>query len=414
VKCVATVSIGDELLAGDGLDSNAQRLAKAIAQRGWKHGGHQTVGDDVDVIVAAIERAGAASDLVLMTGGLGPTLDDVTREAIARVAKEELVEDPALAVSIEAMFSSRGLVMPPNNLRQALRPSSGTSIENHNGTAPGVRIVCGAFEVISLPGPPRELEPMLAGVLPPSDGAVLAAEIVACGIGESSAAAKIHDRMDRSAEPLVGITFSDTLIRATVRARAHSTTAETIAEIEAEIRAAWEPWALEGASLESAVALAFMERNQTLAVAESCTGGLIQAMVTDAPGASNWFVGGFVTYANHVKCDQLGVSSAMLEREGAVSARVACAMAAGARERTGASVGLSTTGIAGPDGGSEAKPCGTVFIGVATHDSVDARHFLFRGDRATVRRRTAQAALQMARFSVREISAPLLFEVRQA
>lgn len=413
MKCVATVSIGDELLAGDGLDSNAQRLAKAIAQRGWMHGGHQTVGDDVALIKVAIERAGAASDLVLMTGGLGPTLDDVTREAIARVAKEELVEDPSLAASIEAMFSSRGLVMPPNNLRQAMRPPSATPIENRNGTAPGVRIVCGAFEVIALPGPPRELEPMLAAVLPPAKHAVWSAEIVACGIGESSAAAKIHDRMDRSAEPLVGITFSDTLIRATVRARKSSTTAETVAAIEAEIRAKWAPWALEESSLEATVAAAFVERSQTLAVAESCTGGLIQAMVSDAPGASDWFIGGFVTYANSIKCDLLGVSEDILKREGAVSSSVACAMAAGARERTGASIGLSTTGIAGPAGGSEAKPRGTVFIGVATNDGVDARHFLFPGDRATVRRRTAQAALQMGRFSVRGLSAPLLFEVRQ-
>lgn len=409
---VGTLSIGDELLSGETLDSNSQRLARAIAAREWTHTGHAIVGDDPEAIAAAVRSLGEGSDLVLTSGGLGPTLDDLTREALALVVGDPLALDEAIAESIEALFTSRGLKMPESNRRQAMRPPSAMSIPNANGTAPGLRVGCGSYEVLALPGPPRELLPMLASALPEVDRAPRQIVVVACGIGESAAAERIQEFMDRDAEPIVGITVSGCILRARIRARDHATTAAEVERVGATVREQWAPWAIDQETLPAAIAEVLRGASGTLAVAESCTGGMIQTMLTDLAGSSAWFRGGWVTYSNEMKCDHLGVSAEVIERDGAVSASVAEAMAAGARDRAGATLAVSTTGIAGPIGGSRAKPVGAVYIGVADDAGATARLFHFPGDRQSVRRRTSQTALQLVRFRALGLDQPLLFEVR--
>ena len=414
VRSAATISVGDELLAGESLDTHGRTIARALGLRGIRVTGHRVVGDDVDEIADAITQAGKTADLIVVTGGLGPTLDDVTREALAAATGDPLVRDEEAIRSIEAWFAGRDRPMPATNERQALRPGTAEILRNDHGTAPGILQRWGDRTVVVLPGPPRELLPMLADVLqrllpeePPRPVRVVRAH----GIGESDAASRIEALMSRDRSMPVATTVSDSIVNARIRGR----TAGDEAAVEAladEVAAAWggHVFGRDEETLEAALGRELLARGLSIATAESCTGGGVGAAITAVAGSSAWYPGGVVTYADERKVEELDVDAGVIQRCGAVSGEVVSALARGVRRRCRASLGVATSGVAGPGGGSEEKPVGTVWISVVDDHGEDTRCFRFPGDRAIVRRRTVLAALQMARLRVIGERLPLLWE----
>ncbi|MCA9294977.1 MAG: competence/damage-inducible protein A [Phycisphaerales bacterium] len=418
----ATISIGDELVLGQTQDTNGAWLARALIERGIRPMEHCVVADNLDQLSDTIRTLARRFDVVVMTGGLGPTEDDLTREALANVVtpgRDCVVDDDALAV-IEAWRARVGRSAPATNRHQAMRPASMRCLPNPHGTAPGLIGTWNACVIAALPGPPREMTPMflnhVVGELPKApDHVVRTATVLSYGLGESRAAVRIRDMMDRDRHPLVGTTASGSII--TARIRAEGRAAEIMPLLSNDVEAiehAWLPYAFGSGddTLAGAVMRALLPAGRTCATAESCTGGLLGAMIVDLPGSSAVYAGGWVTYTNAMKTSCLGVPTALLDAHGAVSAPVAEAMANGARERSGATYAMSITGVAGPDGGSEEKPVGTVHIGLATPDGTRSRCFRFPGDRSDVRDRSAKSALQMLRFELLGVTPdqPLLWD----
>jgi nicotinamide-nucleotide amidase len=413
----AILSIGDELTLGQSLDTNAAWLAARLAERSVITTEHRTVADDRNAIGASISALSSSADVLIITGGLGPTADDLTREALRDVVSpdQELVEDRAAAAQLREWFGTRGRAMPPLNARQALRPVNMQCLSNANGTAPGLSGRLGQCLVFALPGPPREMQPMFlrhvvpaVNALKPTDETVLlTARVHEYGMGESDAAQRLGSMMDRNRNPLVGTTVSDSIVTAHIRAAGPRIAAiSQLEKITAEIERAWQPFAFgrEDATLSESVGTLLRKHDRKLVTAESCTGGGIGKAIVDRAGSSEYYLGGWVCYSNQMKSDQLGVPPAMIEQHGAVSPEVACAMARGALIHSRATDSLAITGIAGPDGGTPAKPVGTVHIarGERVQDTIHAtsRHFCFSGDREVVRDRAVKSALQMLRFAL--------------
>lgn len=411
----AIVSIGDELTLGQTLDTNSRWLSQRLADAGVRVREHLTVPDDLPAIVGALERLARSVDLILVTGGLGPTADDLTRQALAQAMGDTLIEDQAAAQHLREWFAGRP--MRSTNLVQALRPSRGQLLPNPNGTAPGllgsIRHADGrTSDAFCLPGPPREMQPMfldhvLTRLRVPAGRAVVTRVMPTFGLGESEVARRLAELMDRDrAErslPLVGTTASQGVVSIRVRAEGDRSDAQQSADqAAAECRArVGAEWILgEGElSLAACVLELLRERGHTLALAESCTGGLLGSMLTDAPGASDALWGGWITYANSAKVDQLAMPDEILAAHGAVSAACARAMADGALRRSQAHHALAITGIAGPGGGSESKPVGTVWVALASRNApTTARRFALAGDRTNVRIWAAQAALGLLRL----------------
>ncbi|MEY4116826.1 MAG: putative competence-damage inducible protein CinA [Planctomycetota bacterium] len=410
IRRVGILSVGDELVLGQIEDTNASWLARELRSIGAMPSERRTVGDDRGELSRALGELARTHDAVIVTGGLGPTLDDLTREALLDVVDPGgvLIEDPIGVEHLRGWFERRGRAMPPTNIRQALRPRDARLLDNPNGTAPGIAAAAeGGVPIFCLPGPPNEMKPMFAAEVVPAlrgDSVVLTAALHTIGIGESTLAERLGDLMVRGREPSVGTTASDGIVSIRVRSSGEAVVARaaldaTIAECER--RAGSIIYGRDGEPLAAVVGRMLLERKLALATAESCTGGLLGAFITDVAGSSAWFRGGYVTYENERKQADLGVRAETLAAHGAVSHETACEMARGALARTGASLALATTGIAGPAGGSEAKPVGTVYVAVAVRDgAVYSRRFHFPGDRTTVRRRTAHLALACARFTL--------------
>lgn len=422
---VALLSVGDELVLGQVEDTNASWIARALQRIGAMPGERRTVADDRAALARAIGELASGHRALIITGGLGPTLDDLTREALGDIVDPgaALVEDPAGIEHLRGWFERRGRAMPVSNLRQAMRPPSARLLANPNGTAPGIAARAGACEIFCLPGPPNEMRPMFEAAVAPAlsdpTQVVLTAALHTIGLGESAIAEQLGPLMQRGREPSVGTTASDGIVSIRVRATGEASAARaaldaTVAECRARTGAII--FGSDGESLAAVVGGMLAARGATLATAESCTGGLLGAFITEVAGSSAWFRGGFVTYENARKVADLGVRDATLAAHGAVSHETAIEMARGALARTGATVALSTTGVAGPGGGSDAKPVGTVFVAVAVAgDAVYSRRFHFPGDRTTVRRRTAHLALACARFALLgEGARPLLWSESEA
>ena len=404
----AILSIGDELMLGQTQDTNARWLAGRLADRGVPCVQFRVVPDDLAAQAAALRELAAAAQVVIVTGGLGPTDDDLTREAL-RVAMGDanpLVLDAPSLEALDRWFTHRGRSMPDINRRQAMRPSGAECLRNDFGTAPGLRGTVGGSTIVCLPGPPREMEPMFDQfVLPLLPKQAMATGVVhAFGQGESFLAERLGDRMHRERNPLVGTTASGSVVSARVRGRdAAAEPAAMQAELAA-IEALWKPFAFGRGTttLAGALGAALRERGLTMALAESCTGGLAGSLVTAESGSSAWFLGGLMTYANEAKRDLCGVPEALIAEHGAVSAPVAAALARGVRERLRADWSASITGVAGPNGGSDAKPVGTVYIGVSGPGFESVRRFKYPGERAIVRDRAAKTALVLLRLAVAE------------
>lgn len=426
VRRVAILSVGDELVLGQIEDTNASWLARALRQAGAMPGERRTVGDDRAALAQAIVELARTHDALVVTGGLGPTLDDLTREALLDAIDPggSLVEDAAGVDHLRGWFEKRGRTMPASNIRQAMRPRAARLLDNPNGTAPGLGVELPAgCSVFCLPGPPNEMKPMCERFVVPSVRSdrhvVLTAALHTIGLGESVIAERLGPLMQRGREPSVGTTASNGIVTIRVRATgeadaARAALAATVGECEGCVGDII--YGRDGEPLAAVVGRLLAERSLTLSTAESCTGGLLGAMATEVPGSSAWYQGGFVTYANERKVSDLGVRPETLASHGAVSHETAIEMARGALARTGASFGVSTTGIAGPGGGSGAKPVGTVFVAVAERGGmVHSRRFHFPGDRATVRSRTAHLALACVRFALLgQPARPLLWSEGEA
>lgn len=416
----ATLSIGDELVLGQIDDTNARWIAERLAAEGVFRAEHRTVSDDADAMTEAMAALVAKWDIVIVTGGLGPTQDDLTREALNRVVDDgaPMVDDARAREALDRWFRGRGRTMPPSNLSQAQRPRSARCLDNANGTAPGLVADANGARIWCLPGPPREMQPIFERDVVPyvrarsGDIAMPTLAVHSFGLGESTLAERLGDRMRRDADPTVGTTASRSVVSARIRARGPRD--EAVARVElaaAEIERIWHPYAYGrgDTSLAEAALGLLRERGETLAVAESCTGGLLGAMITEVAGSSDVFVGGWIVYTNDLKERSLSIPRSTLAAHGAVSAPVAHELAESARTTARSSWAIGITGIAGPGGGSATKPTGTVFIGLAGPDTTRVRRFHFPGERSAVRERSAKSALQWLRCAVLgEPDVPLL------
>ncbi len=401
------LTIGDELLRGEIVDSNKSFLSDRLLSLDVETRFHASVRDEPDDMVDAFRRAAGRSDVVLVSGGLGPTRDDLTIEVLAKTFGLELVLDEESLAGIEAFFARFGRTMAANNAKQAWFPEGAEVLPNPIGTAPGCLLEAEGTLFFCMPGVPRELHRMMdEQVLPrvatrTEGGAVVRATLLRTfGMGESNLDDALRD-VAKDGEVTLGFrtAFPDNYLRPVTRAASAE-------EAEARLARACETirerlgvliYGEGDETLEAVVGRLLRESGTTLAVAESCTGGLLGERITAVPGSSDYFLGGVVAYANAAKTALLGVPEERLAREGAVSEPVARAMAEGVRARFGADLGVATTGISGPGGGSEEKPVGLVWVAVAGPAGTDARDFEFPFDRPRHRQLTAQVALDWVR-----------------
>jgi nicotinamide-nucleotide amidase len=422
---LAILAIGDELVCGERVDTNSAWIASRAADLGMPTIEHRTVGDDRRRIADALRVLVAEATVLVVTGGLGPTLDDLTRPALADLLGEPLIDDQEALADLLAWYRSRGRPMPETNRVQARRPASARCLANPHGTAPGLGASVGGTAVFCLPGPPREMMPMFETAVAPviaarADRAVSVRTVPTFGLGESAVAERLGDMMERTRDPLVGTTASAGIVTCRVRCLGRGPDADRRLDDDvARIRERLGPAVLtdhdaedDGLVLVRVVTDLLRSRRRTVAVVESCTGGLLGEMLSRVPGASDVFVGGLLTYSNRLKSELAGVVPGLIERHGAVSREVAAAMAEGGRDRTGADFVLAITGVAGPGGGSVNKPVGTVWIALAAPEvDSSARLFRFRGGRDAVRLWAATTALGMLRLALLGTSSPLLGEV---
>lgn len=404
------ISIGTELTTGQALDTNCAWLSDRLISLGVTVTRHTTIADHQSEIATAVADACSRSDVVLITGGLGPTPDDMTRAALAEAAGVGLVRDEASVQLIAGFFARMERPMAPSNLVQAMIPATAMVLDNPHGTAPGVRIAIGSAMVFAMPGVPREMKPMFEShaapwiMSHPNRRAIAIRVIRTFGDGESNLAERLGELLDPSRNPAVGTTASEGVISVRIVATANTQTeADQAANRDAAI--VRESLGIlvygEGDDTLAAVVGAILKaRGQTVSTAESCTGGLLGATITEVPGSSAYYVGGFVTYSNEQKIAALGVDAKLIESHGAVSAQVAEAMAAGCREKTGSDYALSITGVAGPTGGTNDKPVGLVYIGLADAHGAEHRRVMYsdRMSRTAIRDRSTKYALNWLRL----------------
>lgn len=401
------IAIGSELLTPHRTDTNSLWLTERLNSIGINVCLKTIVGDDESRLEETVRDALKRSDVIISTGGLGPTEDDITRKVFARVTGRQLMLDYEILEQIRKRLTSRGYQMTPNNERQALIPRGAEVLPNPNGSAPGIKLDQEGKLVVLLPGPPRENQPMFDDFVMPdlermSRGVRRAVRVLkVTGIGESQLDDKIAPIYGEYTNPTTTILFTDSELEIHLTATAENVARaeEIVEELTDKLEEAigQNVYSTRGESLEEVIGLRLRLKGYTLATAESCTGGLVAERITRVPGASEYFVGSVVSYTNQIKTELLGVPQEMIERCGAVSGEVAEAMARGIKERTGATIGLSVTGVAGPDGGTQAVPVGTVYIGLADDVMTSNRRLVLPGDRHLIRWRASAAALEMVR-----------------
>jgi len=401
------IAIGSELLTPYRTDTNSLWLTDRLNSVGIQVQLKTVVGDDEAILEESVRDAMRRSEVIISTGGLGPTEDDITRKVFARVLGRQLTLDYAVLEQIRERFASRGYQMTPNNERQALIPHGAAVLPNPNGTAPGIKIEQDGKLIVLLPGPPRENQPMfndfvMSDLERMSRGVRISTRVLkVTGLGESALDDMIAPIYKEYANPVTTILFTDSEIEIHLRASAETgaRAEELVEELtdKLEERLGYYLYSTHDESLEEVVGHQLRLKQFTIATAESCTGGLIAERLTRIPGSSDYFVGSIVSYSNESKTRLLGVPEEMIARHGAVSGEVAEAMARGARDRTGATIGVSVTGTAGPGGGTDAVPVGTVYVGLADDVVTSNRRLVLPGDRHLIRWRASTAALEMVR-----------------
>lgn len=414
---VSIISIGDELTLGQTIDTNSAWIASMLIRHGISVARHLTLSDDHARIVRAVRQEAIDCDWVLITGGLGPTDDDLTREALAEACGAPLVPDPRALESLERFFARRNRPMPERNRKQALIPQGHEMLENPNGTAPGLLVTVGACSVAAMPGVPAEMKPMFTNLLlprimseqPGGRQFILTRTVHTFGWGESDVGQRLGELMDRSRNPRVGTTVSQGLVTVRIRSEfaEESVASQQLDDTTRQVADRLHPmvFGTDEQTLEGSVVDLLRQHQLRLVTAESCTGGGLGRAITEVPGSSEVFLGGWMVYSNPMKINQLGVDPALIDTHGAVSSQVAAALAEGALAQSQADIAVSITGIAGPDGGTPDKPVGTIWLGMArkyADGSADVQTIELRlgHDRAVNRDRTVKSALQLIRLTL--------------
>ena len=406
------LAVGSEMLTPFRVDTNSLFITELLNTIGYDVRLKAVVADDLDELAGVISGALAWADLLVLTGGLGPTEDDLTRDAVARVLGVPLDVDERIVDRIRERFARRGMAMPDINRRQGMVPRGAEVLENPNGTAPGLWIQRDKIAIVLLPGPPREMKPMFEAVVrdrlaPHSGTAGLFRRVL-------KITGRTESDVDAQAQPIYAkwitrrVPISTTILAVLGQIELHLTTAapsqaEADAALDEAVRELQDAlghaiYSTDGKGLEAVVGDLLRARHMTIAVAESCSGGLLASRLTDVPGSSDYVERGVVTYSNRSKTELLGVREALIAEHGAVSEPVAEAMARAVRERAGTNVGVGITGIAGPGGGTPEKPVGTVCIAVVVDGDERVRTFPFFGGREMVKFQSTQAAMNMLRL----------------
>jgi nicotinamide-nucleotide amidase len=405
---IEILAVGSEMLTPYHLDTDSLFLTRHLNQLGFRVSYKTVVGDDPDDLAACIRTAMRRSDVIFFIGGLGPTQDDRTREVLASALEKGLIFQEHLWDQIQDRFRRRGISISDVNRKQAFIIEGSDPLENLNGTAPGLWLQAGGRTIVLLPGPPRELEPMVLNQVLPRlrgmrEGFQIRRMLKLAGVSES----RIEDRIS-DLYPVDSQDFDVTVLASPGQIDIHLTAFSELSEDDAEQklmrpvdamieRLGEDVFTVRDEELEDVIGNLLSKEGATLAVAESCTGGLLGHRITNVSGSSAYFLEGVQSYSNEAKIRLLGVPPSLLENHGAVSPEVAAAMADNIRAGSGATYGLSITGIAGPTGGSKIKPVGLVYISLAGPDETQTEKNLFLGDRITVKQRASQSALDMLR-----------------
>jgi nicotinamide-nucleotide amidase len=402
------LTIGTELLLGQILDTNTLYLGKKLAEVGVNLYYKTTVGDNVARVREALTIACSRVDIVIITGGLGPTVDDITRQAVAEFTGRKLLVEEAVLSALEKRFLSRGIKMTDNNRQQAYLPEGASIIKNDNGTAPGFIVEYGKNILAAMPGVPMEMYPMMEnGVIPYIAGksggenqVIKSRSLKVVGLGESLVDDRINDLFRESSNPTIGVYAhsNEVEIRLTAKAGDIKSAEKLIDGLEIKVRerVGDNIYGRDDETLEQKAGELLRKYAVTISAAESCTAGLFSNRLTNVPGSSEYFKGGLTAYSNGIKADVLGVDAGIIEKHGAVSGECALAMAAASRKLFGTDCAVSITGIAGPDGATAEKPVGLVYIALDMKGAEPlANKFVFPGAREGVRSRAAQTALWM-------------------
>lgn len=413
------ISVGTEILLGDIVNTNSQFLAKELASLGIEVYHQSTVGDNKQRLLECFDESLKRSDLVITTGGLGPTGDDMTKETAAEYFGQELeLHKPSLEV-LESFFVKTGRKMAENNMKQVYFPKDAIVLKNNNGTAPGAILKKNDKSIIVLPGPPREMKAMFNESVKPylqqfTNEMLVSKTLRLYGIGESNLELEILDIINEQTNPTVALYAKEleVTIRITAKAKNEKDAFELIKPVEEEIKNRVGKYVYtegdisvsEGeTALEDAVAKLLVEKNLTIAVAESCTGGLVSSSLINYSGISSVFLEGCVTYSNEAKMKRLGVKRETLEDFGAVSEQTAIEMAEGVAKELGANIGISTTGVAGPGGGTEEKPVGLVYTAIYINGKTVVKKNIFNGDRRKIRLRATRDLLNELRIQLEKL-----------
>lgn len=399
---VEIISIGTELLLGDVVDTNSTYIARNLTALGYDIHHISTVGDNKKRLCTTLNTAKERSDIIITTGGLGPTEDDITREAVAEVSGCPLYQDQKLKKNIERYFHEKNYNLTENNYRQANLPETATPLGNDWGTAPGILLELKNITFISLPGVPREMKNMFKNdvityLQQQNDKVILSRELNFFGIGESTLETKITDILHSQSNPTLALLAGsgEVKIRITAKADSEGKAEKLIAGSQKNIenRVGGYIYGIDSEGLAAEAGKLLKNKNMKLSVAESCTGGLVGDRLTDIPGSSNFFIGGIVAYSNQIKEQILQVKKETLKIRGAVSGETAAEMAAGIKKLYNTDIGLALTGIAGPGGGTREKPVGLVYIGIAAPDGIQVHQLNLKGDRRRNKWMSSQYAL---------------------
>lgn len=400
------LAVGTELLMGQIVNTNAQYISSKLPETGVGVYYHSVVGDNPDRLEESLKLALQRCDIVITTGGLGPTQDDLTKETISRVCGKKLVLHEESLTDIKEYFSRIGRQMTPNNEKQAYMPEDSIILKNNNGTAPGCIIETGEKVIVMLPGPPVEMKPMFLDYVMPylkNKGSYSIESVIlrVFGIGESAMETRIIDLIDKQTNPTIA-TYAkegEVTLRVTARVEKGENANTILLPVVNEIkkRTGDNLYSDRDEALDSVAARLLLENNITMATAESCTGGLISEMLTNIPGISGVFMGGAVTYSNEAKMEYLGVKEQTLKNHGAVSRETAFEMAEGIRKRLKTDIGISVTGIAGPGGGTAEKPVGLVYVGLSAANGTITKELRLSGNRKKIRTITALNVFDLIR-----------------